>query len=63
MKKIIFGLMLFAMLWSIYWTLGYLDMSDFSQLEKQTYSLMSNLKYITVILFYIAWRVTPESKQ
>jgi hypothetical protein len=63
MKNIIFILMLVAMVWSIFWHVGYFGMSDLSPFDQKLYIITTNLKYITVILFYIAWRVTPSSKQ
>lgn len=62
MKKIIFGLLIIQMVFLVLWQFGYLDMSNMSSLERQTYSIMANVKYLITIALYIAWRVTPESK-
>ncbi len=56
-------MLIFALFWSILWNMGYSDMSGFSPLEKQTYAIMANIKWLIVIALYIAWRVTPENKK
>jgi hypothetical protein len=62
MKKFIFLLLLVALFWSVFWSIGYSDLSNLSTMERQTYAIMANIKWLTVIMFYIAWQVTPESK-
>lgn len=48
---------------SLFWSFGKFFNTDMATIERQTYSIMSGIKYLTTIAFYIAWRVTPESKQ
>lgn len=59
MKKFIFGLLVIQMLFLVIWQIGYVGMSDMSSLDRQTYSIMANIKYLITIVLYIAWRVTP----
>ena len=63
MKKLIFIAFLASLVISIFWSFGKFFNHDMSILEKQTYSIMSGVKYLISIALYIAWRVTPESKQ
>lgn len=48
----------------VFWSLSnlYLSFSGMSSLERQAYSLMTNIKLLITIALYIAWRVTPENK-
>jgi len=32
------------------------------QQDAQTHAIMSNVKLLIFLAFYVAWRVTPESK-
>ena len=52
---------LLSLAWWTFWiTLGRASLSPgISELERQTYALMGNLKLLIAIAFYVAWRVTP----
>ena len=63
MKTVILIALIIQIGWVVFWHLGYYDMSDMSQLDRQTYSIMANVKYLIALALYIAWRVTPDSKQ
>ena len=63
MKKLILGLLFLQLFWVIFWYFGYVTMFDLPPIERQTYSLMTGIKFLTLIALYIAWRVTPDSKE
>lgn len=49
-----------ALLFYMVWIFGYISISSADEITRQTYSIMAGVKLLTVIVFYIAWRVTPE---
>jgi hypothetical protein len=63
MKKFIFGLLILALCADALWLFGYFNMFEMSQLERQTYSIATNIKFMLSVALYISWRVTPEAKQ
>lgn len=46
-----------------FWLVQELTGLENTGLEAQTYALMTNVKGLWVLLFYIAYRVTPEKKK
>lgn len=62
MKTFIFIALCVSMFWSIFWYMGYKNLFELDVIERQTYAIMANIKWLTVIALYVAWRVTPESK-
>ncbi|HAQ02914.1 TPA: hypothetical protein DEP30_02260 [Candidatus Nomurabacteria bacterium] len=61
-KKALFICFIVSLIFSLFWTIGKFFNSDMPMLDRQTYSIMSGLKYLTAIALYIAWRVTPDHK-
>lgn len=45
-----------------FWLVQQLTQLENMGLEAQTYALMTNIKGLWVLLFYIAYRVTPDRK-
>ena len=62
LKTIFFGLLVIQLVFYVIWLFGYLDIFSMDELNRQTYTLMANIKALLVVAFYIAWRVTPENK-
>lgn len=62
MKNLLFGLMMIALLSVIVGFLGYFGIGDLSVIERQTFSILVNVKIVIAFVAYIAWRVTPPSK-
>ena len=62
MKKVFLIATFLSLSWALFFMLvNFFNVSsDMPALEKQTWSLMMNLKSMTTLLFYIAWRVTPK---
>lgn len=63
MKKFIFWLFFIAIFWAVFWQSGYFNLGDFGDLDKKLWIITANLKYLIAVALYIAWRVTPDSKQ
>jgi hypothetical protein len=61
-KYLIFLALIIQLIWVVFWTLGYKGMPEMSETNRQTYSIMANVKYLILIALYIAWRVTPDFK-
>ena len=64
MKKFFLIATFVSLGWAVLWNLAqFFNMSwSTPALEKQTFALMTSLKWHTMLLFYIAWRVTPSTK-
>lgn len=58
-KNVLFLTFIITFAFALVWTFGKFFNSDMSQLDRQTYSIMAGVKYLTAIALYIAWRVTP----
>ena len=57
-KSFLTATVISAIFWLI-WLLGYFSPQE-SELSRQTYSIMGNIKLLVAVAFYIAWRVTPD---
>ena len=62
MKKVIFAGFIISLIWAFIWQFGYMSLFDMGDLDQKTYIITANLKWIAAYALYIAWRVTPESK-
>lgn len=62
LKTIFLGLLIIQTALYIIWLFGYMGVGEMPKLEAQTYSIMTNIKLLLVVAWYIAWRVTPDSK-
>ncbi len=61
MKTLIFGYLLLAVAFYLVGVFGYLGLSEMEPLQRQTFVLLVNLKWLAVVGAYIAWRVTPNA--
>ena len=61
-KNVFFIGFLISLGWYIIWQLGYGDFGNINDFDKKSWILMTNVKFLTAISLYIAWRVTPGSK-
>ena len=62
LKTIFLGLFIIQFVIFAFWLLGYLGFSEMDSLERQTYNIMTNIKFLITVALYVAWRVTPENK-
>lgn len=62
LKNIFLAGTILAAAWYVFWLWGYTDLSSMNELSRQNYALITNIKLLIVLAFYIAWRVTPEAK-
>ena len=60
LKTIFLGLFWIAIVFYLLGLWGYTGLGEMSPLERQTFVLLVNAKWLAVLGTYIAWRVTPE---
>ena len=63
MKKFILGLTIVQGIFVAFGLFMYLSISELPVLERQTFVILINLKFVILVALYVAWRVTPNSKQ
>ena len=44
----------------LFWLFGYLTLGDLSDIDRKLWIITANIKFISLVALYVAWRVTPD---